>query len=154
MHIILQRTDQTNANQVGRLGCLKSYNEQTKLTKTRGSGVSCLKFYREQTKVTHTISGRLRSLKSYKINGNHNLKVCMLKILCWTDQSITNQLGPTYINNSWLQSSYRSISSLLRDKLWLMATSDTIRTNRMPEQIECCHSLEIFIIHLAYCGNF
>ena len=24
----------------------------------------------------------------------------------------------------------------------------------MPEQIECWRSLEIFIIHLAYCGNF
>ena len=24
----------------------------------------------------------------------------------------------------------------------------------MPKQIECCHSLEIFIVHLAYCGNF
>ena len=24
------------------------------------------------------------------------------------------------------------------------ATSDTIQTNRMPEQIECCRSLEIY----------
>ena len=35
-----------------------------------------------------------------------------------------------------------------------MATSDTIQTNRMPKQIECWRSLEIYMIHLAYYGNF
>ena len=35
-----------------------------------------------------------------------------------------------------------------------MATSDTIQTNKMPQQIECWCSLEIYIIHLGYCGNF
>ena len=35
-----------------------------------------------------------------------------------------------------------------------MATSNTIQTNRIPEQLECCCSLEIYIVHLAYCGNF
>ena len=35
-----------------------------------------------------------------------------------------------------------------------MATSDTLQTNKMPQQIECWCSLEIYIIHLGYCGNF
>ena len=35
-----------------------------------------------------------------------------------------------------------------------MATSNTIQTNRIPEQIERCCSIEIYIIHLDYCGNF
>ena len=35
-----------------------------------------------------------------------------------------------------------------------MATSETIQTNRMPQEIECWRSLEIYMIHLAYYGNF
>ena len=34
------------------------------------------------------------------------------------------------------------------------SASNTIQTIRITEQIKCCCSLEIYIIHLAYCGNF
>ena len=119
----------------GRLRSLKSYKDQTKVTKTRYDGISCLKFYREQTKSTQTITWRFACLKFYveqtKVTQTITWRFACLKFYVEQTKVTQTNWGLLTLIVNGCNPVIASISSLLRDKLWLMATFDTI------QQIEC-----------------